>query len=904
MHFDVFASRPRTAFLATRVVAVLLLMCAFAGPPPAAAQSGSPPSDSVSITPATLQAALPAGQRAVQTLTLRNEGDRYVRWSIADSTSSVAVSPSLSAARGLAASRDRSDTVGVQEELWRAVQDDGQVPVIVELAVRTELEKSLGTGAIQQQRQRIAAAQASVVAALDGRATSVWRSAYVPVLTATVDAEGLRRLQDAPAVRRVVRDVAEPPHLMESIALVGAPAVHQSGYRGEGQAVAILDSGVDARHSFLGDRVVEEACFSTTRPASGVQSLCPSGDDMQAGEGAACDVSTVLRGGCGHGTHVAGIAAGQGSGRTGMAPEADIIAVQVFSRFTESESCGGNPPCVRAYQSDLIQALEYVYDLRAAHDIAAVNMSLGGGRYDAYCNDDPRAPIIDQLRAAGTATVTSAGNDGYTSALGAPACIASVIAVGSTHDGSANRAADAVSSFSNSSFMLDFWAPGQRIESSVPLGFGVKSGTSMAAPHVAGAWALLQSKWPDASVGEIQARLSHAGVPVVDPRNGEVRPRIQVDAALESRDWAIVGPVAGTLPPRATQEITVVFDTGTQEAGTYERVLPLHIGETSRDVRLSLDVVDQDRAQAAVRPSSLQASVRTGDRILLEQQITNTVRPGGQALVVTPSLPPFLEWNGVSGEGVRRDEARVVIDPQATATLTYAVQQEAETTTTLQGAVTLRTNDPRADRISVPTTVVIRVPQLAVVDRELDFGAVAAGAMAERTVEIENTGDALLNGEVRFGDNPGPFALAEGARTYRLNAGETLPLTIVSRPDEASIYRGTLEVHHDAPNRESPIIIPLEVAPNELVLRPNYPNPFQDATTIEYGIPRTTGVRIDVFNVLGQRVATLAQGEHEPGAHRVQWDGRSQGAALASGVYFVRLQTGTGTRVDRLTVVR
>ncbi|MGQ3039013.1 MAG: S8 family serine peptidase, partial [Neoaquamicrobium sediminum] len=79
--------------------------------------------------------------------------------------------------------------------------------------------------------------------------------------------------------------------------------------------------------------------------------------------------------------------------------------------------------------SDQIKGLERVYALRNTYDIAAVNMSLGGGLYDSYCDSDSRKPIIDQLKAANIATVVSAGNEAYDSSVGAPACISSVITV-------------------------------------------------------------------------------------------------------------------------------------------------------------------------------------------------------------------------------------------------------------------------------------------------------------------------------------------------------------------------------------------------------------------------------------------------------------------------------------------
>ena len=102
-------------------------------------------------------------------------------------------------------------------------------------------------------------------------------------------------------------------------------------------------------------------------------------------------------------------------------------------------------------------------------------------------------------------------------------------------DGSSETTLDEVSDFSNSSPELDLLAPGRWITSAVPgYGFGRAGGTSGAAPHVAGAWAVLKSKAPNASVEQVLSALKSTGVSITDPRNNLTRPRIQVDAALSA----------------------------------------------------------------------------------------------------------------------------------------------------------------------------------------------------------------------------------------------------------------------------------------------------------------------------------------------------------------------------------
>ena len=336
-----------------------------------------------------------------------------------------------------------------------------------------------------------------------------------------------------------------------------------NGYTGSGQVVAVLDTGVDSSHAFLAGKVVEEACYSGN-------ASCPNGTTTQtgAGSGAPC---TYAASGCSHGTHVAGIAAGQGSSFSGVAKGADVMAVQVFSRFTGANCGGGEDPCTLSYTSDLIKAMERVYALRSTHNFASVNMSLGGGRFFSNCDSDASKPMIDNLRSAGIATVIASGNDGYVDSMSSPACVSSAVSVGST------TKADAVSGFSNSASFLSLLAPGSGINSSVPGGgFASFSGTSMATPHVAGAWALLKQEDPSASVATVLSALQSTGTPVLDSGNGLTKPRINIAAAADlpvsrptNDDFANAQALVG---PNATA-------TGTNVDATKETGEPDHAGQ-------------------------------------------------------------------------------------------------------------------------------------------------------------------------------------------------------------------------------------------------------------------------------------------------------------------------------------
>ena len=87
--------------------------------------------------------------------------------------------------------------------------------------------------------------------------------------------------------------------------------------------------------------------------------------------------------------------------------------------------------------------------------------------------------------------------------------------------------------------------------------------------------------------------------------------------------------------------------------------------------------------------------------------------------------------------------------------------------------------------------------------------------------------------------------------------------------------------------------------PQTFILFQNYPNPFNSATVIRFALPVGGDVELSIFNLAGQRVATLVQGAREAGTYTVRWDGRDDdGQALASGVYLYRLRTGDGQQVE------
>jgi len=328
----------------------------------------------------------------------------------------------------------------------------------------------------------------------------------------------------------------DPPSLNNTVSLIGADTAWGMGFTGSGWHVAILDTGIRSTHEFFLGKNIVEACFAQGETGSGD---CPNGDVSMTGPGSAVHYESIYEG-WDHGTHVSGIATGNNGSLFGVAKDADIIAVKVFSRFADCDSnTAGDQPCVMSWNSDLLAGLDYVYSLRGSYSISSVNLSLGGGAYSSPCDSDPRKAVIDNLRAVGIATAIATGNNGYCGYVNSPACISSSVAVGSSTD------SDDESWFNNwHATMQKFFAPGSSVYSATgdsDTSYESWSGTSMATPHVAGAWALLKHAMPAGTVTEFMDALRLTGIGITSSCDGHniAIPRIQVDAAIDGLSGSV-----------------------------------------------------------------------------------------------------------------------------------------------------------------------------------------------------------------------------------------------------------------------------------------------------------------------------------------------------------------------------
>jgi hypothetical protein len=91
-----------------------------------------------------------------------------------------------------------------------------------------------------------------------------------------------------------------------------------------------------------------------------------------------------------------------------------------------------------------------------------------------------------------------------------------------------------------------------------------------------------------------------------------------------------------------------------------------------------------------------------------------------------------------------------------------------------------------------------------------------------------------------------------------------------------------------------------EAAPTAFFLSPNYPNPFNSSTLIEYGLPEPGSVKVDIFDILGRKVQTLVDGTQPAGYHQVTW----KADKVPSGLYFYRIQAGEKTQTRKCLLMK
>ncbi len=449
--------------------------------------------------------------------------------------------------------------------------------------------------------------------ALTGTGAAIAPLRHLPSVGALATPIQLELVKQLTGVRSIYANRPLAYFLRESVPLIGAPDVWRNyGFKGDGVGVAVLDTGVDATHADLqlGDTTVENVKIAGLQYFTG-QNLNDLPLPVQYVEGVPNSDTTG-----GHGTHVAGIigASGGASGGyyQGVAPEADLIGLGAGEGIAILTALAG---------------FDWILEHQAEHNIRVVNCSWGPDLPNGFDPNDPVNVATKLVHDAGIAVVFAAGNSGPSpntmNSYSVAPWVISVAAGGDTNGiDVASKTRLAVASFSSRGIPGDtlyhptLTAPGYLIVSDrastgaatnavttptdaafIPpehlVAYTTASGTSMAAPHVAGAIALMIEANPDLTPDVIKRILVNTATAMPNYQQyaagaGYLNVKAAVDQALQIKN------IRSYRDPR-TGKNSQVYDLSSNWTGTVGVSLP---GMTASDVReinvvagtLSLDI--------------------------------------------------------------------------------------------------------------------------------------------------------------------------------------------------------------------------------------------------------------------------------------------------------------------------
>jgi len=344
-----------------------------------------------------------------------------------------------------------------------------------------------------------------------------------------VSKEGFEKLKTNPLVESIFLDHEVHALLTESRPLIQAEIVEKLGYTGKGQTVCVLDSGINYKHLNLG------GCFGTKCKVVGGYDFCNGVSPLPPRSLLPCtgpnDSDPMDE--QGHGTYVAGIVASNHNTYRGIAPDAKLVAIKVLNA-TGWGTLGA-----------LAKGIDWCTNNQNVHNIQIITMSLGYTGPSTNCPTHIDRAITNAAN-VGIFIDAASGNDGSTIGIDYPACAPKVVSVGAVYDANVGTQdwgfckdqttkADKVVCFTNRNKNLDLLAPGSIINSTLLKGsFGGGSGTSAAAPHVAGIAALLRQANPSLTPQHIELLMKNNSIPVRDPKTSLTFPRIDALAAIKA----------------------------------------------------------------------------------------------------------------------------------------------------------------------------------------------------------------------------------------------------------------------------------------------------------------------------------------------------------------------------------
>lgn len=564
--------------------------------------------------------------------------------------------------------------------------------------------------------------------------------------------------------------------------------------------VAVIDTGVQVTHPDLAERIWTNP---GEVPGNGIDDDHNGRVDDVNGWDFAGDNASVYDDAAGdrHGTHVAGVIAARRGNGVGIAGVADNARVMPL-KFIGADGSGWNV--------NAIYAIQYA----VANGAKVINASFGGGTYDpALCD------AIAWAGSQGVVVVVAAGNTGQnldaTDTWPAKCPAPAMLTVGAmTHTG-------ALASFSNrSATQVDVAAPGEWVVSTVPGGYDMMSGTSMATPHVAGVAAAVLGQAPALTPSQARQVILDGSVPV-PALTGLVAGgrRLDLDGALAQ---------AG-MPRGADTEPPAAFGLGTpSDGGALADRRPVFRWDASSDAgsglafyRLVLDgrvVIDRVTAPQARAPQALASGLHSWSVEAVDAE-GNTTRSEERTFRVDTLAPSrftlmqpavgataaagrvMVRWAPATdgGSGLARYE--VLVNRRVAASVAGNVLSAPVTLPAGRHAIAVRAVDGAGNQTATASRTVTAVRAAGRGNVRVAPSRARVGSRPVIRVRAARAGAATLG--VRAADGS-----AVGALRVRLRRGETavtLPAsltsrlgsgayTVVLRPDTAAPASGTLRI--------------------------------------------------------------------------------------------------------------
>jgi len=597
--------------------------------------------------------------------------------------------------------------------------------------------------------------------------------------------------------------------------------------------VAIIDSGVDAAHPDLAPNIYVNP---GEIPGNGVDDDANGYIDDAGGWDFANKDNDPFDDN-GHGTHVAGIVGAVGNNRRGVSGVCWRVTLLPV-KFLAADGTG--------FSADAIRAIDYA----ALMGAQVMNNSWGGGGFSPIMQE-----AIDAAGAAGALFVAAAGNQSanievqphYPASYVRP----NVVAVAATD------ASDVLAPFSNygaSSVLLG--APGVGILSTFPRGaYGLLSGTSMAAPVVSGAAALLRARDPEMSVSEMVQRLRDGADPVQElatktisgGRLNAFRMMAEEDTTPPGRiddlsveevssssvtlRWTATGDdgdagrastyevhVTGDFLVALGAGVTVMFPnrlvpgpagtqetlevTGFENASTYSFALrALDEWEQPGPSSNTVEATTLGRPALASSPAAIEAALRTGQAAAATLIVGNAGSgtldwrvAGADGGATNPDDLPLPAWLSAAPAG-----GRVAAGERQE--VTVAIDAAGLSGGLYEAMLILITNDPARPYVPHPVRMAVTdAPAIEVQPRQIDFGAVHVGVSATRPIIVWNRGTVDLSvSRVESED----ASLVLDPQGFLLAPGNARTLDVIYAPVLPAVLRTSVVILSDAANEDA-----------------------------------------------------------------------------------------------------